>query len=109
MKKRAGFPTNSAPRESLKHRSNYNVAACSFTAGELAAEIRRHLPDFTIAYKPDERQAYADSWPRTIDDSIAREEWHWTPEFDLAAMTEDMLARLRARHERGELYRGGAG
>ncbi|MBN2080866.1 NAD-dependent epimerase/dehydratase family protein [bacterium] len=95
-----------APREKLMHRSNYNVAAISFTAGELAAEITKHLPEFTIDYKPDERQAYADSWPRTIDDRIAREEWGWTPAYDLAAMTKDMLEVLTKRQAAGALYAG---
>ena len=95
-----------APREKLEHRSNYNLAAISFTAGELAAEIKKHIPGFTVDYKPDERQAYADSWPRSIDDKAAREEWGWTPKYDLAAMTEDMLRVLTARHAKGELYKG---
>ncbi len=86
-----------APREKLKHRSNYNVGAISFTAGELAAEIKKHIPEFTVEYRPDERQAYADSWPMSIDDSAAREEWGWTPAYGLAEMTEDMLRQLRKR------------
>lgn len=82
----------------LVHRNAFNVAAMSFTPAELAAEIRRHLPDFEIDYEPDPlRQAIADSWPRSLDDSAARTEWGWQPRFDVAAMTCDMLEKLSAR------------
>jgi nucleoside-diphosphate-sugar epimerase len=91
-------------RSRLRHQSNFNLTAMSFSAGELAAEIKKHLPGFEVTYEPDFRQAIADSWPRTIDDSAAREEWGWEPAYDLAAMTEDMLRRLSERHARGELY-----
>jgi len=78
----------------LKHHCDFNVAGMSFTAGELAAEIKKHIPNFTIEYKPDFRQAIADSWPDSIDDSAAREEWGWKPSYDLAAMTKDMIENL---------------
>ncbi len=81
----------------LEHATEYNLAALSFSAGELAAEIRKHIPDFVCEYRPDFRQQIADSWPRTIDDSAAREEWGWAPQYDLAAMVEDMLAKLTPR------------
>ncbi len=87
----------------LKHHADYNVGAFSFSAGELAARIAKRMPGFTCTYKPDFRQAIADSWPRSIDDSAAREEWGWKPSFDLESMTDDMLARLKARHAKGEL------
>jgi nucleoside-diphosphate-sugar epimerase len=87
----------------LKHHADFNLAAMSFTPAELAAAIRRLRPDFRIDYKPDFRQAIADSWPRSIDDSAAREEWGWSPDYDLAAMTEDMLKVLTARFEAGAL------
>jgi len=88
----------------LKHHADFNLAAMSFSAGELAAEIKKHIPEFRIEYKPDYRQAIADSWPRSIDDSAAREEWGWQPSYDLASMTADMLAKLRKRHAEGRLY-----
>jgi len=88
----------------LKHHSDFNVAAMSFSAGELAAAIRKHLPDFRIAYEPDYHQAIADSWPHSIDDSAAREEWGWKPEWDLDAMTRDMLEHLQRRKTEGRLY-----
>jgi len=82
----------------LSHRNAFNVAAMNFTPEELAAEIRKHVPDFVIDYDVDPvRQAIADSWPHSMDDSAARAEWGWLPAYDLAAMTSDMLERLRAR------------
>ncbi|OGD21384.1 MAG: UDP-glucose 4-epimerase [Candidatus Aminicenantes bacterium RBG_13_64_14] len=87
----------------LKHHSNFNVTAMSFSAGELAAEIRKHIPSFECRYEPDFRQAIANSWPASIDDSAAREEWGWKPDYDLAAMTVDMLAALAKRQAAGTL------
>jgi nucleoside-diphosphate-sugar epimerase len=87
----------------LKHHSNFNVAAMSFTPGQLAAEIRKRIPGFVCEYAPDFRQAIADSWPGSLDDSAAREEWDWKPSFDLAAMTSDMLKVLSKRHAEGTL------
>jgi nucleoside-diphosphate-sugar epimerase len=93
--------------ERLKHHASFNMASMSFSAGELAAEIRKHIPEFEVGYEPDSRrQAIADSWPRSIDDGAAREEWGWQPEYDLAAMTADMLAVLGKRHAVGRLYPG---
>lgn len=82
----------------LTHRNAFNVTAMSFAPAQLAAAIQRHLPDFRIDYDVDPaRQAIADSWPRSIDDSAARQEWGWTPRYDLAAMTQDMLEKLGAK------------
>ena len=86
-----------ADRSRLKHHTDFNLAAMSFSPAELVAEIQKHIPEFTCEYKPDFRQAIADSWPRTIDDSAAREEWGWEPRYDLAAMVTDMLEKLSAR------------
>ena len=93
-----------APPSKLKHHADFNVGAMSFSAGELAAEIKKHIPEFTCTYEPDFRQAIADSWPRSVDDSTAREEWGWRPSYDIVAMTKDMLGRLRQRHAAGKLY-----
>ncbi len=87
----------------LKHHSDFNVAAMSFTAGELASEIKKHIPEFTCEYKPDFRQDIADSWPNTIDDRAAREEWAWAPSYDLEDMTNDMLEVLSKRYAEGKL------
>jgi len=81
----------------LKHHSDFNVTAMSFSAGELAAEIKKHIPDFQCTYKPDFRQAIADTWPSSIDDSCAREEWGWKPDYGIAEMTKDMLDVLGKR------------
>lgn len=82
----------------LRHRNAFNVTATNFTPAELAREIGRHLPGFRIDYDPDPiRQAIADSWPQSLDDTAAREEWGWRPRYDLAAMTADMIAQLRSR------------
>jgi nucleoside-diphosphate-sugar epimerase len=90
----------------LKHYADFNMASMSFSAGQLAAEIEKHIPGFVCEYRPDSRQAIADSWPRSIDDHAAREEWGWQPEYDLATMTVDMLQKLGKRHAEGRLYPG---
>lgn len=87
--------------ETLKHHSDFNVAAFSFSPKEIAACIKKYLPEFEIEYKPDFRQAIADSWPKSIDDSAAREEWNWKPQFDMDTMTKDMIEKLSAKHEKG--------
>jgi nucleoside-diphosphate-sugar epimerase len=80
----------------LEHRNAFNVTSMQLTPESLAAEIRVHIPRFTIDYGVDPvRQAIADSWPRRVDDSAAREEWGWAPAFDAAAMTRDMLDHVR--------------
>ena len=75
----------------------YNLAGVSFSAGELAAEIREHVPGFKVNYSPDSRQKIADSWPMSIDDSEARRDWGWSRQFDLPRMTDDMLSKLGSR------------
>ncbi|MGD1996459.1 MAG: NAD-dependent epimerase/dehydratase family protein [Anaerolineae bacterium] len=87
----------------LEHHADFNLAGLSFSPKELVAEIKKHMPEFVCAYEPDFRQEIADSWPRSIDDSAAREEWDWKPEYDLAAMVEDMLEKLGKRHAEGRL------
>ncbi len=85
-----------APAEQISIRSSYNFAGVSFTPEVLAAEIRKYIPEFKLTYTAnDPRQAIADSWPRSIDDSYAKKDWLWKPEFDLANMTENMLKNLK--------------
>ena len=82
----------------LKHRNCFNVTAMSFDPEMIAAEIKKHIPEFHMEYQIDSvKQAIADSWPNKMDDSAAREEWGWKPEYDLASMTEDMLRVLSAK------------
>ena len=83
-----------APADKISVRTSYNVSSMSFSPKEIAAEIKKHIPDFSITYKPDYRQAIANSWPQSIDDSIARNDWNWKEEYDLAAMTDDMFSNL---------------
>lgn len=85
-----------APVEEIKIRSSYNLAAMSFTPTEIAAEIQKHIPEFSITYEPDFRQKIANSWPASIDDAEARKDWNWKHEFDLESMTVDMLKNLSA-------------
>jgi len=92
-----------ADSANIKCRTSYNLAAISFSAGQLVAEIKKHVPEFRCEYKPDFRQKIADSWPMTIDDGVARKEWGWKPTYDLAAMTKDMLEKLSRRHAEGKL------
>jgi nucleoside-diphosphate-sugar epimerase len=95
---RAMIELMAADASRLNHRNAYNITAMSLTPSELAAAIRKHNPEFVIDYHVDPvRQSIADSWPRSLDDSAARADWGWAPQFDLAAMTADMLARLREK------------
>lgn len=92
---RATIELMEAPAEKISVRTSYNLAAMSFSPKEIAAEIRNHIPDFSISYQQDYRQSIADSWPQSIDDSVARSDWGWKEEFDLAAMTKDMIENLK--------------
>lgn len=94
---RATIQIMQAPKEQIKIRSSYNLSAISFTPKEIASEIKKHIADFTITYNPDFRQKIADSWPSSIDDSRAREDWGWNHEFDLAKMTQVMLENLKKK------------
>jgi nucleoside-diphosphate-sugar epimerase len=84
-----------SPAEKVKIRSSYNISSMSFSPAEIAAEIKKHIPDFTITYKPDFRQAIADSWPKSIDDSNARKDWGWKEHYDLPKLVENMLVNLK--------------
>ena len=94
---KAAIQLMEADERQLLHRNGYNITAMSFTPEEIAAAIRKHIPDFTIGYQVDPvRQGIAESWPRHMDDSVARGEWNWRPDYDLDAMVEDMLSKLEA-------------
>jgi len=98
----AALTLMAADRARLRYQTGYNVSAMSFALGELAAEISKHIPGFRCAYQPDERQAIADSWPQSVNDSAARADWDWQPHYDLQAMTADMLSTLAARLAQGD-------
>ncbi|NJX15782.1 NAD-dependent epimerase/dehydratase family protein [Tamlana crocina] len=85
--------------EDVKIRSSYNLAAISFTPETIAESIKKHIPEFKISYKPDYRQDIAESWPKHINDSYAREDWKWKHQFGLERITEDMLMHLKKKYE----------
>jgi nucleoside-diphosphate-sugar epimerase len=91
---RATIELMEAPAEKITVRTSYNISGMSFSPKEIAASIKKHVPDFEISYKPDYRQAIADSWPQSIDDSTATRDWGWKPEYDLEKMTADMFSNL---------------
>lgn len=86
-----------ADKDKLKYATGYNVTAFSVTPAEVAASIRKVIPDFEITYSPDFRQDIADSWVDSMDDSVAREEWGWKPDYDLDSMTEDIIREIRLK------------
>ena len=92
---RATIELMEAPAEKISVRTSYNLCSMSFSPEEIAEEIKKYVPDFTINYQSDYRQAIADSWPQSIDDSVARRDWGWNHEYDLARMSEDMIENLK--------------
>lgn len=88
-----------APAAKISIRTSYNFSAMSFSPADIANEIKMHIPEFSLANKPDYRQAIADSWPKSIDDSNARSDWGWKPEYDLKRMTKDMIQNLHPGKE----------
>jgi nucleoside-diphosphate-sugar epimerase len=91
---RATIELMEAPTANISIRTSYNLSGMSFSPAEIADAIKKHIPDFTIKYKPDYRQQIANSWPQSIDDSVAQKDWGWKPEYDLEKMTSDMLENL---------------
>ena len=92
---RATIELMEAPAEKIKVRHSYNLAGFSFAPEEIAGHVARHVEGFQMHYEPDSRQAIADSWPRSIDDSAARTDWDWKPQYDLKAMVDEMMVKLR--------------
>ncbi len=92
---RATIELMEADASKISVRTSYNISGMSFSPKEIAAAIQKHIPDFSISYKPDYRQPIADSWPQSIDDAVARKDWGWKEEFDLERMTKDMLENLK--------------
>lgn len=91
---RATIEIMHAPAENVKIRSSYNLAGISFTPAQIANEIKKHIPDFTISYKPDFRQQIANSWPKSILDNEAKKDWNWSAKYTLSSLCEDMLTNL---------------
>ena len=83
-----------APADKISIRTSYNISGMSFSPKEIAAEIKKHIPEFEISYKEDYRQAIADSWPESIDDSVARKDWGWKEEYNLSTMVKDMIDNI---------------
>ena len=94
---RATLELMEAPADKISVRTSYNISGISFSPAEIAASIKKHIPEFTIKYKPDYRQAIADSWPQSIDDSVARKDWNWNHKYDLEKLTADMLKNLEQK------------
>ena len=94
---RATLELMEAPADKISVRTSYNISGISFSPAEIAASIKKHIPDFKIDYNPDYRQAIADSWPQSIDDSVARKDWNWNHEYDLEKLTADMLKNLEQK------------
>lgn len=88
-----------APKETIKIRSSYNLSATSFTPKDVASAIKKHIPEFKITYAPDYRQDIANSWPKTINDSYARQDWKWKHQFNLADITNEMLKQLNKKYK----------
>ncbi len=94
---RATIELMHAPIEKIKIRASYNLSGMSFTPLEITKEIQKHQPNFKVNYQPDFRQAIADSWTDSLDDSAARTDWNWQAKYDLEAMTKDMLFHLQKK------------
>lgn len=100
---RATLELMAAPAEQIKVRTSYNIAGMSFDPKTIYKAIQQEIPDFQITYQPDFRQAIADSWPYSIDDTQARQDWGWQPEYDLESMTRDMLIHLGEKYEKVDI------
>jgi nucleoside-diphosphate-sugar epimerase len=96
---RATIELMEAPTEQVKIRSSYNLAGVSFTPKQIAVEVSKHIPNFEITYNPDFRQAIADSWPSSIDDSYAQKNWGWELKYNLEKMTTDMIINLKKQYK----------
>ena len=95
---RATMDLMDAPTDKITIRSSYNLQGMSFSPNEIVTEIQKTMPDFKATYKPDFRQKIAESWPESIDDTKAREDWKWKPKYDLPKMTTDMILNLKKKY-----------
>ena len=92
---RATVELMEAPADKINIRTSYNISGMSFSPREVSGEIKKHIPEFEMSYEPDYRQQIANSWPQSIDDTVAQGDWGWKPEYDIALMTKDMLDNLQ--------------
>jgi len=92
---RATIELMESEEDKISIRTSYNISGMSFSPKEIAGEIKKHLPGFTINYEPDYRLPIAESWPQSIDDSVAQKDWNWKPKYDLASMTGEMLKNMK--------------
>ena len=91
---RATIELMEADAANISIRTSYNISGMSFSPKEISSEIKKHIPEFTTIYEPDYRQKIAESWPQSIDDSIATKDWGWKPDYDIAKMTNDMIENM---------------
>ena len=94
---RATIELMEADADKISIRTSYNISGMSFSPKEIASEIKKHIPGFTVTYEPDYRMEIAESWPQSIDDSVAKRDWEWEPKYDLCTMTTDMITNLKGK------------
>ena len=92
---RATIELMEADAAAISIRTSYNISGMSFSPKEISREIKNHLPEFTTIYKSDYRQTIAESWPQSIDDTVAEKDWNWKPAYNLSNMTSDMLKNMK--------------
>jgi nucleoside-diphosphate-sugar epimerase len=97
---RATVELMEADAKNITIRTSYNISGMSFSPKEIGREIQKHIPEFAIAYQPDYRQTIAESWPQSIDDTIAKNDWNWKPAYNLEIMSSDMLTNMRLSQKR---------
>ncbi len=97
---RATIELMEASSDKISIRTSYNISGMSFSPKEISAEIKKHIPEFNTTYNPDYRQQIAESWPQSIDDSVAKKDWNWKPDYNLSRMTRDMLANIKKVHKK---------
>ena len=102
--RRATIELMEADGRNLSVTTSYNLAGISFTPEEIASSIRKSIPDFNVKYSPDFRETIAESWPNSIDDSVAREDWKWKAAYNLDEMTKEMISHLKVKQQTVNFY-----
>ena len=101
---RATIELMEAPKNNIKIRTSYNIAGMSFNPKQLTKVIQKTYPSFKVSYKPDFRQQIAESWPMSIDDNNAKQDWNWVPKYNLETMAENMIHHLKAKYEKENCF-----